>query len=79
MITFGGEFTPATRGAGSSAWTTASLDCSSSDFTGSGGAGVSDFGSTGDDGFEAMGVGGLISNVGAASTRLSLDSDFFSN
>lgn len=75
-MTLGGELTPATRGAGSSAWTTFSLGFSSGDFTGSGGGGASDLGSTGVGGFEGCGVGGLTSTVGTASTRLSLESDF---
>lgn len=76
LMTLGGELTPATRGAGSSAWTTFSQGFVSADFTGSGGAGASDFGRTGEHDFDGCGVGGLTSTVGTASARLSLDSDF---
>lgn len=68
FTTLGGELTPETNGDGSSAWTTAS-----SAFLISGG----DVG-TGVGGFEATGVGGLISTVGLPSS-LSLESDFFTN
>lgn len=78
MMTFGGEFTPETRGAGSSAWTTSSFVFSSVDFVVFAGV-ESDLDNSGEDCFESWGVGGLISTVGVLSTRLSLESDFFTN
>lgn len=80
LMTLGGEFTPETKGAGSSAWTT---DSAGGGHDGSGGGddgvGVAALARTGDDGFDGAGVGGLISTDGAQSTRLSLESDFFTS
>lgn len=78
MITFGGELTPATRGAGSFAWTTSSFVFSSVDFVVFKGVG-SGLDNSGEVCFESWGVGGFISTVGVLSTRLSLESDFFTN
>lgn len=67
LMTFGGEFTPDTRGDGSSEWTTLA-GCSGAD-------GGGDFALAGEDGLDGAGVGPLTSTDGIDS-KLSLEPAF---
>lgn len=71
LMTFGGELTPETSGAGSSAWTTVAGCSTGAD----GGGGGGDLALTGEDGLDGAGVGPLISTDGIDS-KLSLEPAF---